>query len=182
MLHPHTVVRSVNDAIGVGVFATRRIPRGTLTWVLDPLDVVLPDAAVQELDPLRRAVFDRYAWVEQGRWILCWDHGRYVNHACDANCIGLGVQFEIALRDIEEGEQLTDDYRSLGQFEHAFDCLCGTPGCTGRVEPSDVLRLRPMWQDRFHAALPLMGAVHQPLLPWVSGADLLKTPLGRQAS
>jgi hypothetical protein len=38
MLHPDTELRFVNRTIGYGVFATRMIPRGTITWVRDRLD------------------------------------------------------------------------------------------------------------------------------------------------
>ena len=41
MIHPDTEVRRVDDVVGVGVFATALIPRGTLTWALDPLDQLL---------------------------------------------------------------------------------------------------------------------------------------------
>ena len=118
---------------------------------------------VVRLDPLRRAVFDRYAWREQDDWILCWDHARYVNHSCDANCLGLGVDYEIALRDIEAGEQLTDDYRSLGEFEDPFECLCGSVQCTGWVTPGPDTDLRRRWRDHIEGAWRLVGAVPQPL-------------------
>jgi uncharacterized protein len=107
MLHPHTVLRTVSDAIGVGVFATRRIPRGTITWVLDPLDHRLPEALVAAMPQAQRAYLDRYAWREDQHRILCWDHGRFLNHSCDPTCLGGTSQFEIAVRDIEEGEELT---------------------------------------------------------------------------
>lgn len=172
MLHPDTVIRTVNDAIGVGVFATRRIPRGTITWARDPMDLTLPHPLVEQLHPLQRAIVDRYAWREEDDWILCWDHARYVNHACDANCIGIDVQYEVALRDIEEGEQLTDDYRSLGIFEDPFDCACGSPMCSGRVTPADTATLLPRWTQQFHAALTQLHLVEQPLRRWVRDAEL----------
>jgi SET domain-containing protein len=180
MLHPDTVIRHVSEAVGVGVFATRRIPRGTVTWVRDPLDIILPTAQVRELHPLQQAIMHRYSWREGEKWILCWDHGRYVNHSCDANCVGLGVQFEIALRDIEAGEQLTDDYRSLGAFEDPFECMCGSARCTGSVLPSDLPRVRPLWESRFAAALPEFHQVAQPLLAFVSAADLAVVDAARE--
>jgi hypothetical protein len=163
MMHPDTILQPVSDAVGVGVFARHRIPRGTITWVRDPLDLTLAHDVVVSLDPLRRAVFDRYAWREQDDWILCWDHARYVNHSCDANCLGLGVDYEIALRDIEAGEQLTDDYRSLGDFEDPFECPCGSAFCTGWVTPGPDTELRRRWRDHFEGAWRLVGAVEQPL-------------------
>lgn len=167
MLHPDTVLRAVNDAIGVGVFATRRIPRGTITWARDSLDLALPHVEVEAMNEHRRSVVRRYAWRHGDHWILCWDHGRFINHDCDANCLGLHPDFEIALRDIEAGEQLTDDYRSLGIFDDAFDCLCGSRMCTGHVAPADTPRLRAGWAARYTTAVADLGRVEQPLLSYV---------------
>ncbi len=182
MLHPDTLIRHVSEAIGVGVFATRRIPRGTVTWARDPLDILLPTAQVRDLHPLQQAIVNRYSWREGDRWILCWDHARYVNHSCDANCVGLEVQFEIALRDIEPGEQLTDDYRSLGAFDEPFPCMCGSTRCTGRVEPADLPRIRPLWETRFAAAVVDFHAVAQPLLPFVNASDLARVATSKELS
>jgi uncharacterized protein len=33
MVHPDTTLAFVSDAVGYGVVATRRIPRGTVVWV-----------------------------------------------------------------------------------------------------------------------------------------------------
>lgn len=165
MMHPHTEIRPVDDVVGLGVFATKLIPRGTMTWVRDSFDTLIPDAAVQRLDPLRRRVVDRYAWQEGGNWILCWDHARYVNHSCEANCIGIGVQFEVALRDIQPGEQLTDDYRSLGPFEDAFRCCCGAPTCAKRVHPEVPEALVERWKAAFALAMQDYDRVAQPLEP-----------------
>ena len=42
MVHPDTELRFVSPAIGWGVFATRDIPTGTITWALDVLDQHFP--------------------------------------------------------------------------------------------------------------------------------------------
>ncbi len=172
MLHPWTVVKTVDDVVGVGVFATHRIPRGTVTWVRDPLDRTLSATEVARLDTLRRAVLDTYAWEEDGTWILCWDNGRFVNHACDANCFGLGVPYDVAVRDIEVGEQLTNDYRALG-IDHAFTCGCGAPTCSGRVRPEDRDALLPGWARQQAAAILEMHAVEQPLAPWIPAPSVV---------
>jgi hypothetical protein len=56
MLHPHTEIRYISEAMGLGVFATRPIPKGTLLWVLCPLDRLLSDAEVAALPPLQQLV------------------------------------------------------------------------------------------------------------------------------
>lgn len=167
MMHPDTVLRTVNDAVGVGVFATRTIPRGTITWILDPLDQVLPEPLVSALEAQQRSFIHRYAWREEDDWILCWDHGRFVNHSCEANCVGVGVDFELAIRDIEAGEQLTDDYRSLGRFEDPFDCSCGSPSCERRIQPVSGAELLQRWSRSFARAMERFDVVEQPLAPWL---------------
>ncbi len=117
------------------------------------------------------AFVNRYAWREERvGWILCWDHGRFVNHSCDANCIGLGVDYEIALRDIEEGEELTDDYRSLGVFEDPFACRCGSKHCTGHVDTAPDELLAARWRRRWDRARVEIGLVEQPLRGFVRTA------------
>ena len=49
MIHPDTELRLVNQHIGLGVFATRAIPKGTITWVRDRLDQAFAPAAVAQL-------------------------------------------------------------------------------------------------------------------------------------
>jgi hypothetical protein len=54
MMFPHTKLRYINDQIGFGVFATKFIPKGTITWALDELDQILEPAFVAKLDKPRR--------------------------------------------------------------------------------------------------------------------------------
>ena len=42
MIHPSTELKYVSPEIGIGVVATEFIPKGTITWALDPLDQVFP--------------------------------------------------------------------------------------------------------------------------------------------
>jgi hypothetical protein len=49
MVHPDTELRFVSPAIGWGVFATRDIPTGTITWALDALDQHFSDEDMRRL-------------------------------------------------------------------------------------------------------------------------------------
>lgn len=62
--------------------------------------------------------------------------GCYLNHSCEPNAMRSGVKV-FAWRAIRAGEELTIDYRlnAFGDGE-CWDCLCGAPSCTGRVEGS----------------------------------------------
>jgi hypothetical protein len=197
MIHPDTELCWISPEIGHGVRATRRIPRGTLTWVLCRLDRVLTEAQVEDLGPLYRAFVDRYAYVDHlGRRILCWDAGRNVNHHCDANSRGFGLEAQIAVRDIEAGEELTCDYGECN-LEAELSCECGSPRCRGRVVASDLGRLAVEWDGeisealggaalggavplRAHAALGGAVQLAQPLLPFTTNpAELAEILAGR---
>ncbi len=177
MLHPDTELRFVSDTIGYGVFATRRIPRGTITWVRDPLDQTFAPTQIAALPPMVQQVLGKYGFVDpRGDVVLCWDHGRYVNHSCSATCLSPGHQFEIAVRDIEEGEELTDDYATLN-LEYGFSCACGSATCRREVTPEDCLTLAERWDQEVAAAYPAVGAVAQPLWDLVVERELVEEEL-----
>jgi uncharacterized protein len=163
MIHPHTALRWVDDTIGYGVFATRPIPRGTIVWVRDPLDQPFTAEQAARLPPLSREMLSRYNYVNRhGEMLLCWDHGRYVNHSCRASCTTAGWEFELASRDIAPGDELTDEYGTFS-FDEAFRCACGAPECRGMIYPDDVLRLAETWDRRFAETFAYMTRVDQPL-------------------
>ena len=48
MIHPHTRIHFINEEMGYGVFATQFIPKGTITYVKDSLEleITLEDYAL----------------------------------------------------------------------------------------------------------------------------------------
>jgi len=168
MVHPDTELRFVHDTIGWGVFATRPIPRGTIIWALDALDQKFTPGQVAALPPYAQAMIEKYSYIDaRGRHILCWDHARYFNHSCAANCLSLGYDFELAVRDIAAGEELTDDYGTLNPLS-PFSCLCGAHGCRTQVKPDDFTRLGDHWNILARESFFLIPTVAQPLWPVVS--------------
>src|SRR5262245_24378755 len=167
MIHPHTQLRFINPELGFGVVATRFIPRGTLTWVRDDLDQVVHSGRIAALPPLYRALLEKYTFRDaSGQHILCWDHGRFMNHSCVPSCLGLEADFEVAVRDIQPGEELTDDYATLHLLPHeSFDCRCGAAGCRGRVVAEDRAAQAAAWEALWGPALALLDQVPQPLGP-----------------
>lgn len=169
MVHPDTELRFVSPAIGRGVFATRPIPRGTIVWALDVLDQRFRPSEVAVLPAYARAQLEKYAYLDaQGDHVLCWDIARYFNHSCDANCLSAGYDFELAVRDIAAGEELTDDYGTLNPTE-PFPCACGRAGCRGAVLPDDPVRLGDAWNRLACESFALIRRVPQPL--WEVVAD-----------
>jgi hypothetical protein len=167
MVHPDTELRFVSPAIGWGVFATRFIPRGTVVWALDVLDQRFSPAAIAALPAYARAVLEKYSYLDaRGDQVLCWDHARFFNHSCSANCLSVGgsvgLDFELAVREIAAGEELTDDYGTLNPSE-PFACCCGAAACRGRILPDDWVQLGASWGKLARDAFFLIRTVPQPL-------------------
>jgi len=62
MLHPHTELRWVNEPIGVGVFATKHIPKGTVLWALDALGQTISPRSVNAMGRDLRSLIDTYTF------------------------------------------------------------------------------------------------------------------------
>lgn len=163
MMHPHTELKYINDAIGVGVFATAFIPKGTITWALDGLDQIFHEDEVTALDPLRKQIVLKYSFRNQdGLYILCWDHGRFINHSFHANCVGTAYDIQIAARDIYPGEQLFDDYGILN-LDEPFECFPEEGSTRQYVMPDDLLHFYEDWDLVAQDAFSHFQHVDQPL-------------------
>lgn len=166
MIHPDTELRYIGPQIGHGLVATRPIPRGTVTWAIDPLDRRLDPGELALLPAAMGFEPERHLFVgRDGRLILPWDLARFVNHSCSPTCLATDQGYEIAVRDIEPGEELTNDYANLGMHEgETFRCACGAPDCRREVHSADRARLDPAWRSQIAAALVLAPGVAQPLI------------------
>lgn len=144
MIHPDTEIRFISKEIGYGVVATKLIPKGTITWVLDALDREFTPSQIARLDSVFQDILYTYTFRNNvGNFVLCWDHGRYVNHSFKSNCMSTAYDFEIAIRDIHPGEQLTDDYGYLNVTEPFFALDEGTD--RKAVYPDDILTFGGDW-------------------------------------
>jgi hypothetical protein len=173
VIHPDTERTHISDAIGVGVVATAAIPRGTLVWVRDRLDLVLTPAERAALPAAYRPVVDRYGYADpDGRWIVCWDDGRLVNHGCEPAMRGVGPLVQIAVRDLAPGDEITCDYAECNTWP-PMPCLCGAPTCRGQVSSRDLLDYADAWDREIRAAVAAAAGVPQPLWPFVLDPDAL---------
>ena len=181
MIHPDTELRFISRDIGYGVVATRLIPRGTITWARDAFDQVFSPWAVERLVSPYHEFLEKYSFVDRaGNSVLCWDLARYVNHSCHASCLSAGYDFEIAVRDIQPGEELTDDYGTLN-LEEDFPCLCGFPDCRLIIRPDDPLNLADRWDRQVAEVFPRIAIVEQPLWPFVEEKSEVKMALSGKA-
>jgi hypothetical protein len=163
MLHPHTRLQHISDAVGYGIFATRDIPAGTIVYIRDSLEIAVSPAQFAAHSPEMRAVIDKYSYIdERGDRIVSWDLAKYVNHCCQCNTISTGYGFEMALRDIATGEQLTDEY-GIFNLDIKMELVCDRPGCRKRIGPGDFDRYYPEWDAKIRPVLPRLFGVDQPL-------------------
>ena len=163
MIHPDTELRFVGERVGHGVFATCDIPCGTITWVRDKLDQVFSADQVRQMREPYQHIIGKYGYTDRhGKIILCWDHARFMNHSCEATCLSAGYDFEIAIRDVCAGEELTDDYSTLN-LESSFNCACSRAQCRGRIEPDDNVHGADRWDELLRETFPLIQGIAQPL-------------------
>ena len=174
MLHPSTRLEWISDEVGYGVIATEAIPKGTILWALDSLDRRLGPSEVRELGPALWPHLERYTYVNgRGERVLCWDHGRFMNHSCAPVSLSPGVDFELAVRDLAPGDEVTCDYGSLN-LEQDLHCLCGHRQCRGVVTSDDFEALAPRWDRQLRDAVRYAMDVPQPLIQWVDRAELAR--------
>jgi len=163
LIHPDTELRVVDEEIGLGVFATKLIPKGTVTLALDSLDQIFEPSFLNSLDPLRSVPFEKYTYRDQeGRYILSWDHGKYVNHSFHANCFTTPYGFDIAVRDIRAGEQLTNEY-GLFNLDEPFHCRPEKGTDRTNVSKADLLKYYREWDAKILEAFKAFEQVSQPL-------------------
>jgi hypothetical protein len=168
MIHPDTELCWISAEIGHGVRATRRIAKGTLTWVRCSLDRVLTRAEVDALALQYRPIIERYSYVDHlDRHVLCWDAGRHINHHCDANSRAFGLDAQIAIREIEPGEELTCDYGE-SNLDEALTCHCGSVHCRSSITAADLRTHAERWDVEVRAAVAAAAGLAQPLLPFTS--------------
>jgi hypothetical protein len=130
---------------GKGVFAVRRIPKGTR--VIEYLgERVSHREADRRYGDKQRNDSHTFLFIVDSRTVI--DAGvngneaRFVNHACESNCESVieGRRVFIdALRTIEPGEELTYDYQiqrdadDPPDVDEIFACHCGFAGCRGTM-------------------------------------------------
>ena len=164
MIHPKTELKFISKEIGYGVVATEFIPKGTITWIYDDFDRTFTPEQVKSLRQIHKDILRKYSYRDsKGNYVLCWDHARFVNHSFNSSCISTAYNFELAVRDIHVGEELTDDYGYLNVTE-AFDCL-EEPGSSRRqVLPDDILNFHGEWDAKLIDSFKQFNKVEQPFL------------------
>ena len=129
------IVRRRSKVHGWGVFAAERITKNTR--VIDYAGELIRNSDSGEREA--RYLAEGCIWVF--RVNRAWSRdaavngnvARFINHACRANCYFQIVDKTIwirASRNIEPGEELTYDYRTIG--DKTIPCRC-RPGCKTKL-------------------------------------------------
>lgn len=134
---PYFAVRE-SKIHGKGVFATRKIPAGTLIIEYTG-ELISAKQAVQRYNPSPdNPTHTFYFSLESGKVIDGGNDARWINHACEPNCEAReedGRIFIYSLREIQRGEELNYDYglvleeRYTPTVKRAYACLCGASRC-----------------------------------------------------
>ena len=107
---------------GIGLFADQFISKGTLVQKFMPgFDLIISEGETQKLSEPAREQFLKYAYkTKDGKYILCFDDTRFLNHSGNPNLTSNDPveEIDIAARDIQKDEELTVNYK---EFDADFD-------------------------------------------------------------
>lgn len=139
MLLVKTVVKSSAIA-GVGLFADQDIKKGDIIWKYTPetcnvftqeqFQVLLNSFHKTEKELIKFLLTYAYPQKVLNGIVLCLDNGRFVNHSEEPSLAGpsdlpreISWQYSVALRDIKQGEELTENYNTYDTSDW-LDDLC----------------------------------------------------------
>ena len=133
MLLVKTKIKS-SDIAGIGLFADQLIPKGTYIWRFKKgFDIRVEKDYPSTLEEPAKSFFMTYAYQipKTLQYVLCADNARFINHSDTPNthCVEDPEDVDCASvtsRDIEQGEELTVDYREFDTDPfYGFDKMGG---------------------------------------------------------
>ena len=101
---------------GIGLFANQFIPKGTPVWKFQKdFDLELSKEQFENLSEAAREQVLNYCYFnpKTEHYIVCSDDARFLNHSDNPN-VNSGPDddhVDVALRDIAQGEELTQNYK-----------------------------------------------------------------------
>ena len=168
MMHPDTTVGYINEVLGLGIIATKPIPKGTIIYVYDSLEIVIPPDDPRITDPLYSRILEHFSFTDKrGNYVVCWDHGRYMNHCCHPNTMAMANECCIAIRDIAAGEELKEDY-GLWRVVQPMGLICDNPLCRKYVSAEDNPQIADRCDTLIKQAILQWRTVPQALLPLIT--------------
>ena len=108
---------------GYGVFAGRNFKKGEIVMKWDTATVLIKRDALKI--PLTKR---KYLVYSNGMFILSQPPEKYLNHSCIPNTMEKNY-CDIALRNIQKGEELTTDYSTDAPPHIKMKCFCKNKNC-----------------------------------------------------
>ncbi len=116
---------------GLGLFADEFIPKSTVIWKFTPgFDQKFTRKQILSFPEDLQVYLYRYAWKSEKSKLYCFasDNGKYFNYSENPNAHSKYQEGEeevvtTAVRDIQKGEEITDDYASFESGSDADNIL-----------------------------------------------------------
>lgn len=130
MLYVKTKIQS-SKIHGIGLFAEEFIPRGTIVWKFTPgFDLKFTREQILNFPDILQIYIYKYSWKSKKSKLYCFssDNGKYFNHSTNSNCLSEYRDNEeevvtTAIKDIQAGEEITDNYSSFEADESEDNVL-----------------------------------------------------------
>jgi len=152
---------------GKGLFATVFIPVGTIICFECKNCKAYSQEEISKLNESKRNFLLEHAYKrDDGTYLMPCSHDIYLNHSCNSNILDSGLGFNIVVRDINIGEEATNDYRQFYEdSSYEIICNCGEKNCCKIVRCIHPVpeELRKFWDIKIKKALTLIKRIPQPL-------------------
>jgi len=170
VLHPDIFIKT-GSISGTGLFAKKKIPKGTIVYRIKNDIRTYSKSEVKKFSKRYRKFLEKFSnEATDGTIVLHKDGAQYGNHSCQPSCSELSsghAYMDIALRDIEKGEELTWEYATLvPSWKKPMNCDCGSKNCRKkifRVSPTSKivkklnLRIKKAEKCYFNVKQPLLN-------------------------
>ncbi|MBI5415096.1 SET domain-containing protein [Candidatus Peregrinibacteria bacterium] len=108
---------------GKGVFAHRDFKKGEIVLHWDTSHT-LPKEKVEKMSNEEK----KYISFLDGKYVILQEPEKYVNHSCEPNTTAQHF-CDVAMRDIQQGEEITADYSEELPPNTYMECNCGRKKC-----------------------------------------------------
>jgi len=136
---------------GIGIFATEDIRKDEIIMIVG--GIVVPASEIKKywdkVGYFGTRVTEDFYIVPSTREEI--EKGGAFNHSCEPNVGWSGDVVAVAIRDIEQGEELTMDYGMYDIEIPEFECNCGSPNCRKVIKSEDwkLPKLKEKYFDYF---------------------------------
>jgi hypothetical protein len=171
MLIPSIIVKKSRiDSSGYGIFSKTYLLKGTVIWLPCEHCEVYSTEQMKSISEHDLFELDEYGYyLNDGTNILPCNQAHLLNHSCIPNVLDFGLDFGIAIADIQPNEEITIDYGTfIADKVHndwTVNCNCNNSTCRKIISPRDYANstLQNVWRSKITEALKYIGKVEQPL-------------------